>query len=129
MPPHWHFLVRKPITILTYCLLQLNYSVTDFPLIPKPLLFSFDHHRNGSSNVCPEIPTLLADSKPVANEVRNANFNTATDLHIIGGKLVFFAEQVLFCLINFPTCINPPVHSRRPRLFYDSPHVSFSHPD
>jgi hypothetical protein len=41
-----------------------------------------------------EIPTLLADSKPVANEVRNANFPIATDLHIIGGKLVFFAGQL-----------------------------------
>jgi hypothetical protein len=56
----------------------------------------------------PEIPTLLADSKIVADKVRYANFNTATDLHIIGSKLVFFAGQVLSCLINFPTCINPP---------------------
>jgi hypothetical protein len=76
----------------------------------------------------PEIPTLLTDSKLVADEVRNADFNTATDLDIIGGKLVFFAGLVLFCLINFPTCINPPLNSR-PRLFYDSPHVSFLHPD
>ncbi len=63
-----------------------------------------------------EISTLLADSKPVADEVRNANFNPATDLHVIGGELVFFAGQVLVCLIKFPTCVNPPLNSR-PRLF------------
>ncbi|EFX63767.1 hypothetical protein DAPPUDRAFT_334999 [Daphnia pulex] len=56
----------------------------------------------------PEIPTFFAYSKLVAYAVSNANFNTTTNLHIIGGKLVFFTGQVLFCLINFPTGVNPP---------------------
>jgi hypothetical protein len=115
------------LPILTFCLPQLNYSVTSFSFIPKTLL-SLLTVTVIAAPTYPEIPTLLADSKLVANDVRNANFNTATDLHVIGGKLVFFAGQVLFCLINFPTCINPPLNSR-PRLFYDSPHVSFLHPD
>ncbi|EFX63768.1 hypothetical protein DAPPUDRAFT_267715 [Daphnia pulex] len=51
----------------------------------------------------PEIPTLLADSKPVANEGRNANFNTATDLQIIEGKLLLLALFV-------PAALAAPVY-------------------
>jgi hypothetical protein len=54
-------------------------------------------------------------------------------LHIIGGKLVFFAGQLdkfssVWSIFPHASMINPPLNSR-PRLFYDSPHVSFSHLD